>query len=108
MKRRVLVTGATGCVGRHALPVLVARGWEVHAVTSRNGPDAAEEIIWHRADLLNPRELNATIRSAQATHLLHLAWYVAPGQWATASENFEWVHASLELLRAFREQGGEG
>jgi nucleoside-diphosphate-sugar epimerase len=85
----------------------VARGWEVHGVTSRDGPDAAEEIIWHRADLLNPQQLNATVQSAQATHLLHLAWYIAPGRWATAAENFQWVQASLELLRAFRKQGGE-
>ena len=37
---------------------------------------------------------------------LHLAWYIAPRHWANAPENLEWVTASLELARAFREAGG--
>ena len=35
--KRVLVTGATGCIGRHVLPRLVRNGWEVHAVSSPAG-----------------------------------------------------------------------
>ncbi len=106
MTRRVLVTGASGCVGRHALPLLVARGWEVHAVSSREVPSKEPGVIWHRADLLVPQELNAVVRSVEATHLLHLAWYMTPGRWAAAPENFLWVRASLELLLAFKEHGG--
>jgi nucleoside-diphosphate-sugar epimerase len=105
--RRVLVTGATGCVGRHAVPALAARGWDVHAVASSQAPYEAPGVTWHRADLLDRAQVEDTVRAAGASHLLHLAWYVAPGRWASAPENLEWVEASLALLRPFRDAGGE-
>ena len=106
MSRCVLVTGATGCIGRHAVPALVARGWEVHAVSSRHHPPSQSGVQWHRADLLVEDDLARVVGDASADHLLHLAWYIAPGRWASAPENFEWVRASLQLLRAFHERGG--
>ena len=104
--KRVLVTGATGCVGRHALPLLVARGWDVHAVASRQTPPDVAGVTWHRADLLDRDAAVTLVDRARATHLLHLAWYIAPGKWAAAPENFDWVSASLALVRAFRAAGG--
>src|SRR5712692_7321483 len=104
--RRVLVTGATGCVGRHALPELLARGWEVHAVSSHDVPASATGVVWHRADLLVPQQIKTVVQSAGASHLLHLAWTIVPNRWATADENFLWVQAGLELVRAFGEHGG--
>src|SRR5262249_34295657 len=104
--RRVLVTGATGCVGRHVLPELIRRGWEVHAVSSRDVRSDAENVAWHRADLLVPGQTKAVVDRAGASHLLHLAWNIVPTRWATAIENFLWVQAGLELVRAFSERGG--
>jgi len=103
--KRVLITGATGCIGRHALPTLVAHGWEVHAVSS---PDvaASNDVVWHQADLLDQEQIRRLLKRVAASHLLHLAWYIAPGRWATAPENFAWVQSSLELLRGFQREGG--
>jgi nucleoside-diphosphate-sugar epimerase len=105
--KRVLVTGATGCVGRYAVPMLVARDWEVHAVASRQTPPKVKGVAWHRADLLDRAQTREVVRQSRPSHLLHLAWYVAPGRWAAASENFDWVQASLDLTRAFRAEGGK-
>jgi nucleoside-diphosphate-sugar epimerase len=104
--KRVLVTGATGCVGRHALPALVAAGWDVQAIASRQAPFEAAGVTWHQANLLDREQMQRAVSRAGATHLLHLAWYIAPGRWAAAPENFEWVEASLALMRAFRASGG--
>jgi len=104
--KRVLVTGATGCVGRHALPLLVARGWDVHGIASKQTPPAIDGVTWHRADLLDPDAARAVAGRASASHLLHLAWYVAPGKWAAAPENLAWVQASLRLVQEFRAAGG--
>jgi nucleoside-diphosphate-sugar epimerase len=103
--KRVLVTGATGCIGHHAVNALVARGWEVHAVSSREAPTGAG-VVWHRANLLRDDEMEVAVAQARASHLLHLAWYVAPGRWAQAPENFAWVKASIELVRQFDRRGG--
>jgi nucleoside-diphosphate-sugar epimerase len=111
----VLVTGATGFIGHSCLPLLVGRGYDVHAVTSRDmgarrfpidGVDGGGEIAWHQADLMDTGQTTRLFEAVRPTHLLHLAWYVVPGKAATAPENFRWVQASLELLRQFGERGG--
>jgi nucleoside-diphosphate-sugar epimerase len=38
---------------------------------------------------------------------LHLAWFVEPGKLITDASTLAWVAASLDLIRAFREAGGE-
>ena len=105
--KRILVTGATGCIGRHAVPQLVGRGWDVHALSSRSSPPALDGVTWHAADLLEPGASARAVAAIQPEALLHLAWYVAPGRWAVAPENLDWVPASLELVRAFAEAGGK-
>lgn len=110
--KRVLVTGATGFIGLHTLAPLRARGYEVHAVSSRAPmPVAAnaagtEGVVWHRADLLAPDAAAELLAALRPSHLLHLAWYVVPGKLITAPENFAWVTASLDLIRRFSELGG--
>lgn len=113
--KRVLVTGASGFVGRACLPVLLANGWEVHAVSSR--PVAStrplEEarvsgaLFWHEADLLDCNQTRMLIAKVQPEYLLHLAWVsTVPGGFWNSPLNFRWVAASLDLLRAFGEAGG--
>jgi nucleoside-diphosphate-sugar epimerase len=104
--KRILVTGASGCVGRHVLPLLVERDWEVHGVASRAVPAEAAGVQWHRANLLDSEQRRAVMHRVQPSHLLHLAWYIAPGRWATAPENLDWLHASVDLIDAFRRAGG--
>lgn len=105
MTRRVLVTGATGFIGRHAIAPLLARGFEVHALSWPQAGEA-DGAHWHQANLLVPAELKRVMDEVRPTHLLHLAWYVAPGKWAEALENYDWVRVSLELLQHFVVQGG--
>jgi nucleoside-diphosphate-sugar epimerase len=93
--KRVLVTGATGFIGRHAVPLLAERGFEVHAVGSKD------------ADLLDRAAADSLVREVRPSHLLHFAWYAVPGKFWTAPENRAWVGASMRLLRAFAAAGGE-
>ena len=95
MRGRVLVTGATGFVGRHAGSLLEERGYEVHAVGSRD------------ADLLDAQAAVSLVERVQPSHLLHFAWYAVPGKFWTAPENAAWVEASIRLLRGFADAGGE-
>jgi nucleoside-diphosphate-sugar epimerase len=97
---RVLVTGATGYVGRPVVDALRRRGHDVVATSSRGGPGTV------RADLLAPGGPAALVAEAGADHLVHLAWYAEHGRFWTAPENLDWVGATLALLRAFRGAGG--
>jgi len=104
--RRVLVTGASGFIGRHTLRGLRARGFEVHAVARAGSVQEAEGCSWHRADLLDPGQRGALLDETAPSHLLHLAWYAVPGKFWSARENQDWHRASQDLLARFRARGG--
>jgi nucleoside-diphosphate-sugar epimerase len=105
--KRVLVTGASGFIGRHALAPLARRGFDVHAVSTRAPAADAPAVAWHQANLLNPPDVARLMDAVRPTHLLHFAWFAVPGQFWTSPENLRWVQASLELLQAFADAGGE-
>ena len=99
MTKRVLFTGAGGFIGRQAVPYLLERGYEVHAVDIR--PLVLEGCQVHTANLLNESDAKRVIESVRPTHLLHMAWYVEHGKFWTSLDNTRWVEASLGLLREF-------
>ena len=102
---RVLLTGASGYLGRHVLRALHQQGIETVCVHHKAyvGSLAYET---QSADLLSPDGAQELVSRAKATHLLHLAWYVKHGQYWNSPQNFDWVQASMRLVDAFCQQGG--
>lgn len=106
--KKVLVTGASGFIGRQCLPLLVAKGYQVHAVARRRPVwGSAHEISWHESDLLQPGSASSLLRLVRPAVLLHLAWYAVPQKFWDSPENLNWVSSSMELLQSFGENGGE-
>jgi nucleoside-diphosphate-sugar epimerase len=103
----VLLTGANGFIGQHCLPLLVARGYDVHSISLRKPVATLPGVVWHELDLLTPGAPTNVIHQVQPDFLLHLAWYAVPGKFWEASENIEWVRASLELFSSFAANNGK-
>jgi nucleoside-diphosphate-sugar epimerase len=103
--KKVLLTGATGFVGRPCIAGLLARGYDVHAVTIDPLPDLAE-VQWYQADLLDGEQARRLMEQVRPSHWLHLAWYAVPGKYWASVENLRWVQASIALLQAFAQSGG--
>jgi len=102
---RVLVTGATGFIGRHALEPLVGAGHDVHALSRRAAPPHSPAgVHWHGGDLL--ADSASVVEHVLPDRLLHLAWYAEHGRFWTSTENVRWVEATLGLVRAFAAAGG--
>lgn len=107
---RILVTGASGFVGRHTLPHLLSSGFEVHATSfNRNSTQPKQNrLVWHEGvNLLSADSTTALVDELKPDHLLHLAWHTAPGEYWTSDKNLEWVSASLHLLKCFARNGGK-
>jgi nucleoside-diphosphate-sugar epimerase len=102
---RVLVTGASGFIGRTAVSALRSQGHEVHGV-ARNPVDDNEVYAWHAANLLDQTATTRLIRETQATHLLHTAWETTHGSFWSDPANLAWTKATLWLFEAFAEAGG--
>ncbi|MGO9452558.1 MAG: NAD-dependent epimerase/dehydratase family protein [Candidatus Binataceae bacterium] len=105
--KRILITGATGFIGRHCLRQLVDKGYGVHAVAHRRPSFDLTGVQWHLADLLDSGNTSDLICEVKPTHLIHFAWYAMPVDYRSSPENLRWCQASLELLRAFAANGGE-
>ena len=64
-RRRGLVCGATGFIGRNIVEALSRRGdMEVHAVRFTRPAWAAPGVTWHQADLRQAAEVNRLLGTA--------------------------------------------
>ena len=105
--KRVLLTGASGFVARHAQQSLLELGYVVHAVAFRAKSGWAHpKVHVHTIDLLDERQSATLLQSVRPTHLMHFAWYAVPGKFWTSLDNRRWVSASLDLTHAFVKVGG--
>lgn len=101
---RVLLTGASGFIGRYVLSALQQHGIEMVAVC-RTRPQPSVPFI--EADLLNACDFAHLLQQARATHLLHLAWYAEHGKYWTSPMNLRWLEATTRLVEAFCAVGGQ-
>jgi nucleoside-diphosphate-sugar epimerase len=103
--RRVLLTGASGFLGRQVIAPLLASGFEVHA-TSRSSLGLSE-VREHNVDLFDERAMSKLLGVVRPSHLVHLAWYTKPPDYWQSPLNQEWEAHSLQLFESFARNGGE-
>lgn len=99
----VLLTGATGFVGRHLLVELDKRGIQSRLVIRTGTKDRlvtneANEIVEVDDLFAQPTDWYADICSG-ASHVLHAAWIARPGYYLTAPENLDCLIGTLALAR---------
>src|SRR5262245_59286800 len=106
MSETVLLTGASGFIGRHVVPALLARGYEVHGI-ARRGTVISGCASSQACDLFDDGAVESLIEVIRPTHLLHFAWYAEHGKFWSSEENLRWVRASLNLIQRFTAAGGK-
>jgi len=103
----VVVTGASGFLGRPLVAALLRRGCSVHALGRSAIPHAiSAQVRWHRVDLFDRAATREVIQGIRANGLIHLAWETAHGRYWQSSKNLDWTAASLQLLLDFQDSGG--
>ena len=97
---RVLVTGASGLIGRHVLGVLETRS-EIVAVSRTEGP-AVGGVRWLKCDLAEPGAIGKVVTSLRPQIVIHLAGVVRGDRSLEAVAPTLQVNlvATVELLEA--------
>lgn len=101
----VLVTGASGFTGRHAVQLLRACGTKVAAVTRSLSADLQDDqVTVHLCDLRDRQAVNQLVSRTQPDYILHLAGQNSvPVSWADPVSTIEMnVMSPLYLLDAMR------
>ncbi len=108
---RLLITGASGFLGRNLLPLLSPSGdeepeFEVHAISSKQITDISG-VQWHQADLNDAAAVNAVMATVRPEFMIHLAWF--NGESASRYEddrNSAWIDITESLVKSFAANGG--
>lgn len=103
MNKKVLLTGATGLIGKEIITPLKERGFEIYALTiDKNNPGG---VNWIFCNLFDENSVKKALEEVKPTHLLNFAW-ATTGDYLTSEINFEFVKAGLNLIKIFKENGG--
>ena len=108
-KKRILITGANGFVGRQILKALVVDDHEITIISrSRREKQIPVGIkVIETEDLFNESYDRLTQILKNQDILIHSAWYAEPGKYLTSPLNLDCLKGSLQLAQAFAEVGGK-
>lgn len=78
--KKVLITGASGFVGRNLLGEAIRRGWEAHALLRKDSKswrtrDIEEKFFRHEADITDRGATEALLKDVMPDYVFHLAAY---------------------------------
>ena len=104
--KKILITGASGFIGRQVTREMIARGYTVYAPSLAATLPQQEGLIQHELDFFKPGALRDYLKEHQFENLIHLAWYVGP-KCHMHPGNADWLCLSLEMLKHFIENGGK-
>lgn len=92
--KKVILTGATGLIGKEASAFLKQEGFEVFELSSKN------------CNLFNKNEIEKVFNEFKPQYLLNFAW-CATGDYLTSDLNYKFVDAGMNMLESFKQNGGK-
>ncbi|OGM06049.1 MAG: hypothetical protein A2008_12210 [Candidatus Wallbacteria bacterium GWC2_49_35] len=105
--KKVVLSGASGFIGRHVAEELSGAGYEVYMLSKgETGVPAVANAVSADIDLFDYAAVAKFFGSVRPEYLLHLAWDTTHGKYWTSDENFRWLQASVELAASFHKNGG--
>lgn len=104
--KTVFVTGATGFIGKQLILPLKQAGFTVFALTRKITSSLSPEAHWVEGDLFDKEKIKDLLQKIKPTHLLNMAWCTTQ-DYQTSDLNFDFLEASLNLLKNFVNNGGK-
>ncbi len=105
--KKVIVCGGAGFIGRQSLNPLLESGYEVHAIDLNLLANEYSDVIWHKVNLFEFKQVEKLFTEIKADYLLNFAWFTSHAKYWSSPENFNSVKLSLKLFEEFVKNGGK-
>jgi dTDP-6-deoxy-L-talose 4-dehydrogenase (NAD+) len=108
VSKTVLLTGATGFVGRQIMRTLADRAVSIRAIVrdrERLPTDIADLQVMTTRDLFEESAAWCAEACADVDTVIHAAWYAEPGKYLTSTRNFQCLTGTLHLAQAAADSG---
>lgn len=103
--KKVILTGATGLIGKEAIKPLLDCGFEVFALTiDKANTDCG--IKWINCNIFDEHSVQNVFTEIKPEYLLHFAW-IATGDYLMSDINYKFIDASLNMFQEFKNNGGK-
>lgn len=104
---KLLVTGASGLIGRHVCALAAAdEAIELVASARRRPPGLSPNTGFVAADLSSAEAGAGLVRSVRPTHVIHTAWETRHPTYWEDSSNLDWLASTTAMAEAFAAVGG--
>lgn len=103
-KKTILLTGATGLIGKESITPLLDLGYKIHAFTIDDSTDS--RVIWHKVNLFDSIAVEHAVEIIRPSHLLNFAW-ATTGDYLSNPVNYKFLASGLTLISAFAKHGGK-
>lgn len=103
--KKVFLTGATGLIGKELIQPLKDAGFEIYALTIDNeNPDCG--INWIKGNIFDDEFIKEVFEKIKPEYLLNMAW-ATTGDYLTSDINYKFLNSGINLIRAFKSNGGK-
>lgn len=103
---KVLLTGATGFIGRQVIRYLLAQGAHISAIRRQQAHGLrrrqlgdSDAVEWYECGFHETARLRQLVAEIRPSLCLHMAWFAEPGLYSEADANLDLVDATLSLIR---------
>lgn len=103
--KKVLVTGATGLIGKELIKPLFEAGFDVYAITI-DAENPNNGVNWVKGSLFDEVFIKTTMESIRPEYLLNMAW-ATTGDYLSSDINYKFLNAGINLLKYFKDNGGK-
>ena len=103
--KKVLVTGATGLIGKELIEPLKELGFEIYSITiDENNPDNG--VNWIKGNLFDKSFVKQVMQEIKPAYLLNMAW-ATTGDYLSSDINYDFLSAGVNLIKEFKLNGGK-
>lgn len=103
--KKILVTGATGLIGKELAAPLQELGFDIYAITI-DDVNPENGIHWLKGSLFDSDFVKSVMEQVKPQYLLNMAW-ATTGDYLSSDINYKFLEAGIELLKHFKDNGGK-